>query len=130
MEGEPPPQQTYQHVAFAVSEADLPLYETRLRALGGGDTYSRRGRASTGRYCQVSLASVKKLGNIGWPSLGSPFLYRRAATPPRRSQRARSRSALPARTGRTRPPGARAAGRSGRGSGRTAPGSAAPARAT
>jgi len=34
MEGEPPPQQTYQHVAFAVSEADLPLYETRLRALG------------------------------------------------------------------------------------------------
>jgi catechol 2,3-dioxygenase-like lactoylglutathione lyase family enzyme len=33
MEGEPP-QPTNQHVAFAVSEADLPRYEARLRALG------------------------------------------------------------------------------------------------
>ncbi len=34
MEGEPPTRQTYQHVAFKVAEADLPLYEANLRALG------------------------------------------------------------------------------------------------
>jgi len=33
MEGEPPAQHTYQHVAFKVAESDLPLYEARLRAL-------------------------------------------------------------------------------------------------
>lgn len=34
MEGEPPPQRSYQHVAFAVEEADLPAYQRRLEALG------------------------------------------------------------------------------------------------
>lgn len=34
MEGEPPTERSYQHVAFAVSEADLPMYRTRLDALG------------------------------------------------------------------------------------------------
>ena len=34
MEGEPPAQRTYQHVAFKVAESDLPLYEANLRALG------------------------------------------------------------------------------------------------
>jgi catechol 2,3-dioxygenase-like lactoylglutathione lyase family enzyme len=34
MEGEPPAERSYQHVAFAVSEADLPLYRARLEALG------------------------------------------------------------------------------------------------
>lgn len=34
MEGEPPTERSYQHVAFAVSEADLPLYRARLQALG------------------------------------------------------------------------------------------------
>ncbi len=34
MEGEPPTERSYQHVAFAVSEVDLPMYRTRLDALG------------------------------------------------------------------------------------------------
>ena len=34
MEGDPPGERSYQHVAFAVDEADLPAYEARLRALG------------------------------------------------------------------------------------------------
>jgi catechol 2,3-dioxygenase-like lactoylglutathione lyase family enzyme len=34
MEGEPPAERSYQHVAFTVSEADLPLYRARLEALG------------------------------------------------------------------------------------------------
>ena len=34
MEGEPPTERSYQHVAFAVEEADLPTYETRLEKLG------------------------------------------------------------------------------------------------
>jgi len=34
MEGEPPAQQTYQHVAFTVSESDLPTFAAHLHALG------------------------------------------------------------------------------------------------
>lgn len=34
MEGEPPWQRSYQHVAFSVDEADLPAYRARLQALG------------------------------------------------------------------------------------------------
>lgn len=34
MEGEPPTERSYQHVAFAVDEAELSAYESRLRALG------------------------------------------------------------------------------------------------
>lgn len=34
MEGEPPADRSYQHVAFAVDASSLPLYESRLRALG------------------------------------------------------------------------------------------------
>lgn len=34
MEGEPPAERSYQHVAFAVSETDLPAYQARLEALG------------------------------------------------------------------------------------------------
>ncbi len=34
MEGEPPAQHTYQHVAFTVAASALPLYEARLRAVG------------------------------------------------------------------------------------------------
>ncbi|MGH8147595.1 MAG: FosX/FosE/FosI family fosfomycin resistance hydrolase [Gammaproteobacteria bacterium] len=34
MEGEPPSKRTYQHVAFAVNEDDLPVYQARLQALG------------------------------------------------------------------------------------------------
>jgi len=34
MEGEPPAQRSYQHVAFAVADADLPIYQARLEALG------------------------------------------------------------------------------------------------
>ena len=34
MEGEPPAERSYQHVAFAVDEADLPAYRARLEALG------------------------------------------------------------------------------------------------
>lgn len=34
MEGEPPSQRSYQHVAFSVSGADLPRYQANLQALG------------------------------------------------------------------------------------------------
>lgn len=34
MEGEPPRDRSYQHVAFAVEEADLPGYRARLEAVG------------------------------------------------------------------------------------------------
>lgn len=34
MEGAPPAVRTYQHVAFAVEEQDLPVYRARLEALG------------------------------------------------------------------------------------------------
>ena len=34
MEGEPPAERTYRHVAFAVADGDLPACEARLRALG------------------------------------------------------------------------------------------------
>lgn len=34
MEGEPPAQRTYQHVAFSVDDADLPGYHANLQALG------------------------------------------------------------------------------------------------
>ncbi len=34
MEGEPPTERSYRHLAFKVSEAQLPEYEARLRQLG------------------------------------------------------------------------------------------------
>lgn len=34
MEGIPPAERSYQHVAFRIQEAKLPLYEARLAALG------------------------------------------------------------------------------------------------
>jgi len=34
MEGDPPAERSYQHVAFAVSESDLPAYRANLEALG------------------------------------------------------------------------------------------------
>ncbi len=34
MEGTPPTERSYRHVAFKVDEAELPLFEARLRALG------------------------------------------------------------------------------------------------
>jgi fosfomycin resistance protein FosX len=34
MEGEPAAQRSYQHVAFSVSEAELPRYQANLQALG------------------------------------------------------------------------------------------------
>ena len=34
MEGEPPAQRSYQHVAFSVSDADLPQHQANLQALG------------------------------------------------------------------------------------------------
>lgn len=34
MEGEPPADRSYQHVAFAVDEAELKVYQDRLEALG------------------------------------------------------------------------------------------------
>ncbi len=34
MEGDPPAERTYQHVAFRVTERELPLYQKRLLALG------------------------------------------------------------------------------------------------
>jgi len=34
MEGEPPAERSYQHIAFSVSESDLPMYQARLEALG------------------------------------------------------------------------------------------------
>ena len=34
MEGDPPAEKSYQHVAFRVTEEEFPLYEPRLQALG------------------------------------------------------------------------------------------------
>jgi catechol 2,3-dioxygenase-like lactoylglutathione lyase family enzyme len=34
MEGEPPAERTYRHLAFKVTSADLPLFEQKLRRLG------------------------------------------------------------------------------------------------
>lgn len=34
MEGEPPVERSYQHVAFQISEEDIPLYEAKIKALG------------------------------------------------------------------------------------------------
>ena len=34
MEGKPPPERSYQHLAFEVALEDLPHFETRLRAIG------------------------------------------------------------------------------------------------
>jgi catechol 2,3-dioxygenase-like lactoylglutathione lyase family enzyme len=34
MEGEPPAERTYRHLAFKVPEEELPAFERRLRALG------------------------------------------------------------------------------------------------
>ncbi len=34
MQGEPPAERRYQHVAFAVTEAELPAYAARLAAIG------------------------------------------------------------------------------------------------
>ena len=34
MEGEPPAERSYQHVAFAVQESELPGYQARLEAMG------------------------------------------------------------------------------------------------
>ena len=34
MEGEPPTERTYRHLAFKVASADLPKFEERLRGLG------------------------------------------------------------------------------------------------
>jgi fosfomycin resistance protein FosX len=34
MEGAPPADRSYQHVAFRVNESDLPAYQARLEALG------------------------------------------------------------------------------------------------
>jgi catechol 2,3-dioxygenase-like lactoylglutathione lyase family enzyme len=34
MEGEPPAERSYQHVAFSVQESDLPGYQARLEAIG------------------------------------------------------------------------------------------------
>jgi catechol 2,3-dioxygenase-like lactoylglutathione lyase family enzyme len=34
MEGDPPRERSYQHVAFSVSEPDLPAYQARLQSLG------------------------------------------------------------------------------------------------
>lgn len=34
MEGEPPAQRSYQHVAFAIGEDELPAYQARLEAIG------------------------------------------------------------------------------------------------
>ncbi len=41
MQGEPPTARSYQHLAFAVNEDDLPRYECRLRALGAEFRESR-----------------------------------------------------------------------------------------
>jgi catechol 2,3-dioxygenase-like lactoylglutathione lyase family enzyme len=49
MEGEPPGDRSYQHVAFAVSDADLPMYEARLQALGVEIRPSRDRVAGEGR---------------------------------------------------------------------------------
>jgi catechol 2,3-dioxygenase-like lactoylglutathione lyase family enzyme len=34
MEGDPPAERSYHHIAFAVSESDLPMYQANLQALG------------------------------------------------------------------------------------------------
>jgi fosfomycin resistance protein FosX len=34
MQGEPPAQRSYQHLAFKVEEAELPMFEAKLLALG------------------------------------------------------------------------------------------------
>jgi fosfomycin resistance protein FosX len=34
MQGEPPAQRSYQHLAFKVEEAELPIFEAKLLALG------------------------------------------------------------------------------------------------
>ncbi len=34
MEGKPPTERTYRHVAFKVDDAELPIFEARLRTLG------------------------------------------------------------------------------------------------
>jgi hypothetical protein len=34
MEGVPPPERTYRHLAFKVTQTDLPMFEQKLRALG------------------------------------------------------------------------------------------------
>lgn len=34
MEGEPPAERSYQHIAFAVSESDLPVDQANLQSLG------------------------------------------------------------------------------------------------
>lgn len=34
MEGDPPAERSYQHLAFKVDDADLPCIETRLRTIG------------------------------------------------------------------------------------------------
>jgi catechol 2,3-dioxygenase-like lactoylglutathione lyase family enzyme len=34
MEGEPPAERSYQHVAFAVNESDLPVHQVNLQSLG------------------------------------------------------------------------------------------------
>lgn len=34
MEGEPPAERSYHHIAFSVSESDLPKYQAKLQALG------------------------------------------------------------------------------------------------
>lgn len=34
MEGEPPAERSYQHIAFQVSELDLPTYRAKLESLG------------------------------------------------------------------------------------------------
>jgi catechol 2,3-dioxygenase-like lactoylglutathione lyase family enzyme len=34
MQGEPPAERSYQHVAFEVAESDLPTYRARLESLG------------------------------------------------------------------------------------------------
>lgn len=41
MEGEPPAERSYQHVAFAVDEADLAGYQASLEAIGAGIRPSR-----------------------------------------------------------------------------------------
>ncbi len=34
MEGAPPAERSYQHIAFAVTESDLPVYQSNLQSLG------------------------------------------------------------------------------------------------
>lgn len=53
MEGDPPAQRSYQHVAFAVDESDLSLYEERLRAIGAEIRPSRGRVEGEGRSLYV-----------------------------------------------------------------------------